>query len=919
VSGKTLSALLKVFMQNTANKQDKEPWKFNGFPVVFEILFTFIQALSALSSTSIVSRNEMSEQNQKQIESILDGLTNSIVKVTGLIGVVIAAVTAVIQYIDSKEPHEIAIGAGIVFIVAFVTIRSYRRQQQTEREKQIMDISDAAFRGLLPYEEGDAGTFFGRETDIGELLKIICYSEFRFGVLTGESGCGKTSLLRAGLIPKLLEKNYLPVYLRLYGDPELQIRQAVARQTDISIAEGETLSAYLQRINQKKSQTLVLCCDQFEEFFINHPDAASRQTLIDFVARCYKDQTLDIKFLFSLREDFLAKISQFDGFIPDPLAFEKRYHLHNFNSSQAEMIIRRSVDDAGIPFESGLCKLVAEDINEKGRVLPTELQIVCQQLQRQRIYSVEQYQDSGGKESLVYTFLEDVIKGAGNERDVKLVLRSMISEEDTKLALTVEQIARNSQKNESQVKTILHHFVNAWLIREIQDQTPWHYELMHEYLIGKINAISGSVMDAAKRANHIFKQWLARYQRDKKTLIPLADCHFIRRYSDLERNGTAGELLARSLHWGWLKVGVITVAGLAAIAVAGWYYWQEIDRRDRNMGMLVINNPIGAELKLERIRHYHKKNEKQEKINLDDNEIYLEGPADYKLTAKIKDTKSAYPVFIEGFGKSLTVKIEQPPKSDDIPEGMAYIAAGTFRMGDKVDKDGLDADAPAHLVFLNAYLIDKTEVSNQDFAKFIVAEGYENKTLWKDENDASQVGLEFLGNMEKPEQPRYWNDESFNKLDYPVVGVSWFEASAYCRWKHKQLPTEAQWEKAARGPEGYEWSFGNDWDETKANSRGKVDGHEKTAPVTSYQENSYGIYNMSGNVWEWVQDVYKKDFYGSTEGVVTNPVNDESEGLHVLRGGSWIYDPEDLRSSDRDRGYPGVGVNDFGFRCARTL
>ena len=121
---------------------------------------------------------------------------------------------------------------------------------------------------------------------------------------------------------------------------------------------------------------------------------------------------------------------------------------------------------------------------------------------------------------MVYAFLEDVIKGAGSEKDVKLVLRSMISEEDTKLTQTIAQIAKNSQQSESQVETILHHFVNARLIREIQDQTPWNYELMHEYLIGRINALSGSVMDAVKRANHIFKQWLNRYQRDNKTLIP---------------------------------------------------------------------------------------------------------------------------------------------------------------------------------------------------------------------------------------------------------------------------------------------------------------------------------------------------------------------------------------------------------------
>ena len=122
-------------------------------------------------------------------------------------------------------------------------MRIYRRRQQAARQNQLADISGAAFRGLLPFEEGDSETFFGRESDIGEILLRVRSSDFRFGILTGESGCGKTSLLRAGLISKLLESNYLPVYLRLYGDPEAQIRQAVGSQTGVSSEEGGSLAS----------------------------------------------------------------------------------------------------------------------------------------------------------------------------------------------------------------------------------------------------------------------------------------------------------------------------------------------------------------------------------------------------------------------------------------------------------------------------------------------------------------------------------------------------------------------------------------------------------------------------------------------------------------------------------------------------
>jgi len=170
-------------------------------------------------------------------------------------------------------------------------------------------------------------------------------------------------------------------------------------------------------------------------------------------------------------------------------------------------------------------------------------------------------------------------------------------------------------------------------------------------------------------------------------------------------------------------------------------------------------------------------------------------------------------------------------------------------------------------------------------------------------------------------QPGYWNDETLNQNDYPVVGVSWFEARAYCRWKGVELPTEAQWEKAARGPEGYEWSFGNDWDESKVNSN-RADNYQKTAPIDTeaFPANTYGLHHMSGNVWEWVRDVYQDDFYTSSKGLEANPVNDQVEGSKVMRGGSWYnFDALNFRASHRYRSYPDFSYFIIGFRCARTL
>lgn len=417
-----------------------------------------------------------------------------------------------------------------------------------------------------------------------------------------------------------------------------------------------------------------------------------------------------------------------------------------------------------------------------------------------------------------------------------------------------------------------------------------------------------------------------RYQRDSNTLIPLADSRFIQRYSDMERNGTAGELLAKSLHRGWLNRGLLTVFGLGLFSLAGWFINElqsESYRNSHDIGTLVVHNDIGATLTLQRIHHYGKKDDKPAMMTLNPAENYLEGPAYYRLSADIKDADKktlnwSYPVFIMDEDSKVDITIKLPQDQEE----MANIPAGAFSMGDK-NPDGEgdpDSNAPVHDVFLDAFQIDITEVSNKDFGKFIVAKGYETTSLWIEEHGTNSAGSEFLAGM-GARQPQHWNNKKYNQDKHPVVGVSWFEARAYCRWIGKELPTETQWEKAARGPEGYEWSFGNVWDGTKANSDSKKDGYEETAPVKHYQPNSYGLYNMSGNVWEWVQDAYQADFYTSSKGQEANPVNNPAEvEYRVLRGGSWGNDnAQYLRSSNRFRNNPYDWNYFIGFRCARTL
>jgi formylglycine-generating enzyme required for sulfatase activity len=334
--------------------------------------------------------------------------------------------------------------------------------------------------------------------------------------------------------------------------------------------------------------------------------------------------------------------------------------------------------------------------------------------------------------------------------------------------------------------------------------------------------------------------------------------------------------------------------------------------------------------------------------------------------------------YMKGGGKDFLPTREHPaPEGLAVPEGMVFIPGGEFSMGG-VDPtgikegghEGMQDARPVHRVRVKGFFMDEHEVTNAQFAEFVKATGYKTvaeRTPTREEfPDAPEENLVAGSVVFSPPADKvpldnfylWWqyvnganwqhplgpSSDIKGKDDHPVVHIAWADAAAYARWAGKRLPTEAEWEFAARGGEAgslYPWGnqfrpenkwMANSFQGSFPNEDAALDGYKGIAPVKKYTPNRYGLYDMAGNVWEWCSDWYRYDYYTvlSTSSVSVNPVGPEDSFdpaepntiKKVQRGGSFLCTDEYCTRymvGTRGKGEPSSATNHIGFRCVREV
>lgn len=749
----------------------------------------------------------------------------------------------------------------------------------------IYTLPQVPYKYLHSYEQTEHSIFFGREKEISELFLRVRGTR-QIAMLTSLSGYGKTSMINAGLIPAIRKTNdYDVYYIRSGNNPWRSVVNEVFHKNPDSFMLDK-LS--IKELSEKRYQLIVI--DQFEECFVDSTVDIIAE--IDDKMRQFLNHFPTISLLISIRQDFFTCLTKFK-FLNDA-QINSTYILEPLTCSNAIEAIKKPTEFKiyNFSYEEGLVEQIIKDLStneDKGNsyIDPSQLQIVCyflyQELQNRRefVISVEIYNKLGKANGILENYIDESLKKYDDKRQFlgKEILKCLVSSKNTRISKTSSEIyleLTSSTRFENiysknDIKFMIERLVNARLVRtRTVSDGKQVYELTHEYIIKKINEWMDTETLKFKEVSELFRVEYRKWEL-YNTIMPQKQYNEVWKY----RNRINFNLQEKS----YILLCLISYADYNNEELKYWIF-QNKDNSFCNADLTYAMNKF--------------KGKKRIFAGVLLSILYPVDDTFKKIYVALSDNINPHLSSVETEIKELGENI-----NDDFSREMHRLlnrartsemrlvnANNSVRLGlqaksrDKIIKkydigNRLKPFFPENerTVAFSQFLIDKYTVTNRMYAEF-------------DEN-------------------HYYNED---QADYPVVGINLEQAMRYAHWWGKDIPTEDEWEYAARGNDFRHFPWGNDWDyesekdkiESEKRCNTSLTGTDGARSSKEYPNGTspFGCFNMSGNVWEWTK---------------TYALNDLNQV--IVKGGSWSQQGIMPWTWYRFSYSKETGYQNVGFRC----
>lgn len=719
---------------------------------------------------------------------------------------------------------------------------------------------DNPFKGLAAFSSQDVGRIFGRDCD-NALFTNRIFSE-RVTLLFSASGIGKTSFLLAKFIPEF-DSDYFVFYFKEWAGQN--IKQNLINSISSEYFDKKQTEDFSANKKQRKNKNLIelykylnpykniLILDQFEELFRLH---AYKNYLNDFIfslCQLINAKTdVDVRVVISMREDFLAELNIFNNKITD--LYVNYYQLRKPTNEQAKEIIKETVykatENRKFPINKDKLKKLINDLSivnetKTGCVSLPYLQLICHQLWKKEIIE--------GKATTFLDTYNTSINKTSQKNDTKYIRKAYCDEK-------IKQYFSWWRQNEKRTAVkIFDHLVSP-------ERAARSIEVGHLARLLKID--KNKIKKIIEKLEGVYIV--------KKVIKHESGPHWVELYPQMFDKiiyDWKEKVRKQFKNFIYLSISFLFIVILSISAYLIW----KTDQKSKKSLEIISSKFIDM--------------------------VTSDEVSAFKKVKIIDDLINNKKVLIDIFAQSLGyLKNLEKKKIEDmsiinqnkIPKGMVFVPEGKFLYGGLKEEteDQLGDDLPQE-INLSGFYIDRYPVSNEDYQKFLKATGGGRHGYYCHPEENRQ--------LKKDHKPRYWGQRQYRQYSSeptdPVIFVDWYDAYAYAKWAGKRLPTEQEWEKAARGLYGrkYPWGYLLNYDEIKSIS---FPTNQKLIDFLS----PFGCYNVVGKTWQWTNS------------------QEKGEMRYILRGAP--YKGEQLKNARvtiRNKFYPGYSNYDIGFRCVKDV